>query len=237
MVTKKTIIAISLVVLFLINIVAAAFIFIDIQVLAFPQTTLQVDVIEINTDEIIIHHNLKLYNPNSFEMILKDFQIVATTTEGEEVANLTIDGGSIPGQSHQNYSASDTIVMKGNLSGLLSSTVTGIVGFNIFGIITKTIPLEVTVLISLKEALQKIAVPGIILRAEFGNITRQGVNLTTAIEVSNQNPFGMFIEEFQAAITTETGNECWQFHTILALRYLQKALSPSPDPARSSLKH
>ncbi len=105
MVTKKTIIAIILVVLFLINIIAAAFIFIDIQVLAFPQTTLQVDVIEINTDEIIIHHNFQLYNPNSFEMILQDFQIVAKTTEGEEVANMTIDGGSIPGQTHQNYSA------------------------------------------------------------------------------------------------------------------------------------
>jgi LEA14-like dessication related protein len=101
--------------------------------------------------------------------------------------------------------------MKGNLSGLLSSTITGIVGFNIFGIITKTIPLEVTILISLKEALQKIAVPDIILRAEFGNITKQGVNLTTAIEVSNKNPFGMFIEEFQAAITTETGNEVGSF--------------------------
>jgi LEA14-like dessication related protein len=211
MVTKKKIIAISLVVLFLINIVAAAFIFIDIQVLAFPQTTLQVDVIEINTDEIIIHHNLKLYNPNSFEMILRDFRIIAKTTEGEVVANITIDGGSIPSQTHQNYSASDTIVMKGNLSGLLSSTITGIVGFNIFGIITKTIPLEVTILISLKEALQKIAVPDIILRAEFGNITKQGVNLTTAIEVSNKNPFGMFIEEFQAAITTETGNEVGSF--------------------------
>lgn len=211
MVTKKTIIAISLVVLFLINIIAAAFIFIDIQVLAFPQTTLQVEVIEINTDEVIIHHNLKLYNPNSFEMILRDFRIIAKTTEGKVVANITIDGGSIPGQTHQNYSASDTLVMKGNLSGLLSSTVTGVVGFNIFGIITKTIPLEVTVLISLKEALQKIAVPSIILRAEFGNITKQGVNLTTAIEVSNQNPFGMFIEEFQAAITTETGNEVGSF--------------------------
>ena len=212
MVTKKTIIAISLVVLFLINIVAAAFIFIDIQVLAFPQTTLQVDVIEINTDEIIIHHTLKLYNPNSFEMILKDFQIVATTTEGEEVANITIEGGSIPGQAHRNYTADDQIVMKGNLSGLLSSTVTGVIGLNIFGLIQKTIPLEMTVLISLKEALSKIAVPGITIRAEFGNITRKAVNLTTAIEVSNQNPFSMSVNNFLVNITTETGEDVGKFN-------------------------
>jgi LEA14-like dessication related protein len=204
--TKKTILAIILVALLLVNIVAAAFIFIDIQVLAFPNTTLRVDVIEINTDEIIIHHNIQLYNPNSFEMILRDFQIVARTTDGDEVINMTIEGGSVPGQSHQNYSANDRIVMKGNLSGLLSSTITGVVGFNLFGIITKTIPLKVTVLTSLKEVLNKIAVPDITIRAKFGTITRTGINLTTEIEVSNQNPFGMFIEDFKVDILAETGN-------------------------------
>ena len=211
MATKKTIIAIILVVLFLINIIAAAFLFVDIQVLAFPKTTLRVDVIEINTNEIIIHHDLQLYNPNSFEMILEDFRIVATTTEGEEVTNLTIDGGSISGQSHQNFTANDRIVLKGNLSGLLSSKVTGIVGINIFGIIKKTIPLEVTVLTSLKEALNKITIPDITIRAEFGNITRHAINLTTTIDVSNQNPFGMFIQNFILNVTTETGSNVGNF--------------------------
>lgn len=211
MATKKTILSIILVVLFLINIIAATLIFVDIQILAFPKTTLRVDVIEINTDEIIIHHDIQLYNPNSFEMILKDFQIVASTTEGEEVTNLTIDGGSIPGQSNRSYAANDRIVMKGNLSGLLSSKITGVVGFNIFGIITKTIPLEVTVLTSLKEALNKIVIPGIAIQAEFGDITRHAVNLTTAIEISNKNPFGMFIKNFILNITTETGKSVGNF--------------------------
>lgn len=101
--------------------------------------------------------------------------------------------------------------MKGNLSGLLSSKITGIVGFNIFGIIKKTIPLEMTVLTSLKEALVKIAIPDITVRAEFGNITRNAINLTTAIEVSNQNPFGMFVQNFILNITTETGNNVGNF--------------------------
>jgi LEA14-like dessication related protein len=211
MAVKKKLIAIILAILFLINIIAAAFIFIDIQILAFPQMTLRIDVIEINTDEIIIHHDLQLYNPNSFEMILKDVQIVATTTDGEEVTNLTIEGGLVAGQAHQNYSADDRIIMKGNLSGLLSSTITGVVGVNLFGIITKTIPLEMTVLTSLKEALTKISIPDIKLRAEFGNITRSAVNLTTTLEVSNQNPFGMFVENFNLNITTETGDTVGDF--------------------------
>jgi LEA14-like dessication related protein len=202
---NKKIVAIALAALFIIDIVAAAILFIDIQVLAFPETTIRVDVVEINSDEIIIQHNLQLYNPNSFEMILKDFHIVATTTSGEEVTNLTVEGGSIPGQSNRSYAASDRIVMKGNLSGLLSSTITGIVGFNLFGIIKKTIPLEVTVLTSLKEALKKIALPTIAVHAEFGTITRHAVNLTTTIDVSNPNPFSMFIKNFLLNITNETG--------------------------------
>jgi LEA14-like dessication related protein len=208
---KKKIIAVILALLFVINIVAAALIFVDIQVLTFPQTTIRVDVVEINSDEVIIHHDLQLYNPNSFEMILQNFQIVVTTTSGEEVTNLTIDGGSIPGQSNRSFAANDRIVMKGNLSGLLSSTITGVVGFNLFGIIKKTIPLEVTVLTSLKEALKKISIPTITVRAEFGTITRHAVNLNTEIDISNPNPFGMFIKNFICNITTETGSNVGNF--------------------------
>lgn len=208
---KKTIIAIILALLFIINIAAAALIFVDIQVLAFPQTTIRVDVVEINSDEVIIHHDLQLYNPNSFEMILKDFQIVATTASGEEVINLTIDGGSIPGQSNRSFAANDRIVMKGDLSDLLSSKITGIVGINIFGIIKKTIPLEVTVLTSLKEIIKNISLPDVTIRAEFGTINRYGVNLTTEIIVSNQNPFGMFIKNCIMNITTETGSNVGHF--------------------------
>jgi LEA14-like dessication related protein len=208
---RKTIIAIILALLFVINIIAASLIFVDIQVLTFPQTTIRVDIVEINSDEVIIHHDLQLYNPNSFEMILTDFQIVATTTSGDEVTNLTIDGGSIPGQSNRSFAANDRIVMKGNLSGLLSSTITGVVGFNLFGIIKKTIPLEVTVLTSFKEALKKISIPTITVRAEFGTITRHDVNLTTEIDVSNPNPFGMFINYVTCNITTETGSNVGNF--------------------------
>jgi LEA14-like dessication related protein len=208
---KKKIIAIILVALFIIDIVATALIFINIQVLTFPETTIRVDIVEINSDEVIIYHNLSLYNPNSFEMILEDFRIVAMTTAGEEVTNMTIDGGSVPGMSEKSFAGDDRIVMKGDLSELLSSTITGVVGFNLYGIIKKTIPLEVTVLISLKEALKKISIPTITVRAEFGTITRHDVNLTTEIDVTNPNPFGMFIDKFNLNITTENGSNVGKF--------------------------
>jgi len=208
---KKTIIAITLALLLIINIVAAGLIFIDIQVMTFPQTTIRIDIIEINSDEILIHHNLQLYNPNSFEVILQNFQIIATTTTGEEVTNITLDGGSIPGQSNRSFTANDRITMKGNLSELLTSKITGIVGVNLFGIIKKTIPLEVTVLTSLKEALEKISLPTILVRTEFENITRDGLKLMVGIDVTNSNPFYFFINNFIFNITTETGKNVGNF--------------------------
>jgi hypothetical protein len=208
---EKTIIAIILALLFIINIVAAALIFIDIQVMTFPQTTIRIDIIEINSDEILIHHDLQLYNPNSFEVILQNFQIIVTTTTGEEVTNITLDGGLIPGQSNRRFAANDRIAMKGNLSELLTSKITGIVGVNLFGIIKKTIPLEVTVLTSLKEALEKISLPTILVRTEFENITRDGLNLAVEIDVTNSNPFDFFINNFILNITTETGTNVGNF--------------------------
>ena len=208
---KKTIIAIFLALLLIIDIVAAALIFIDIQVMTFPQTTIRIDVIDINSDEIIIRHDIQLYNPNSFEVILQNIQIVATTTTGEEVTNLTIDGGSIPGHSNRSFTANDRIVMKGNLSEILTSKLTGIVGINLLGIIKKTIPLEITVLTSLKEALKNISLPTITVRTEFENITRNAVNITAEIDVTNPNPFDIFINNFILNITTETGTNVGNF--------------------------
>jgi len=208
---KKTIIAIILALLLIIDIIATTLIFIDIQVMTFPQTTIRIDIIEINSDEILIHHNLQLYNPNSFEVILQNFQIIATTTTGEEVTNITLDGGSIPGQSNRSFTANDHIIMKGNLSELLTSKVTGIVGVNLFGIIKKTIPLEVTVLTSLREALEKISLPTMLVRTEFKNITRDGLELIVEIDVTNSNPFDFFINNFILDITTETGTNVGNF--------------------------
>ena len=144
-------------------------------------------------------------------MILQNIQIVATTTSGEEVTKLLIDGGSIPGQSNRSFAANDRIVMKGNLSGLLTSTITGIVGINLLGIIKKTIPLEVTVLTSLKEALLKISIPTITVRTEFGTITRHAIDLTAEIDITNPNTFDLFIGDISLNVTTETGKPIGNF--------------------------
>jgi hypothetical protein len=101
--------------------------------------------------------------------------------------------------------------MKGDLSELLTSKITGIVGINILGIITKTIPLKLTVLTSLKEALKNISLPTLTIHTKFENITQDAILLSADIDVTNPNPFDFFINNFIVNITTETGRNVGNF--------------------------
>jgi LEA14-like dessication related protein len=211
---KKIIIALSIGVFFIINILAAAFIFLDIQALQFPQTTIRIDVIEINSEEILLRHELQIHNPNQFDLLFKDVQILATTSTGDTVTRLTVEGGLIPAQANRSFSATDSITLKGNISELLTSTVTGTVGIKFLGIIQKTIPLEITVLTSLKEALKQIALPTVTVRADFGTITRNDIEITTEIDVTNPNPFNLALNGITLNIATEIGKNVGNFTIV-----------------------
>ena len=202
---KKTLVTLLIVILLIVNGIGAALLFIDIQVLKFPQTTLRIDVVEINSDEAVLHHDLMIHNPNPFDLILQDLQILATTSDGVQVTRLIIKGGTIPGGSNRSYSSDDIISLRGNLSGDLTSKVTGTAGVNLLGIIKKTIPLEVTVLTSFHDLLEKIQLPTLTVHAAFGNITGKSINMTADIDLSNPNTFNITVGTVTLGITSETG--------------------------------
>jgi LEA14-like dessication related protein len=208
---KKTIVAIVIVILLVLNIVGAALIYTNIQVLKFPETTLHIDLVEINSDEAVLHHDLQIHNPNPFDLILQDLRILATTSDGVHVANLTVDGGTIPAGSNRSYSSDDIISLKGNLSGTLTSKVTGTAGVNILGVIKKTIPLEITVLTSLNNILEKLSLPTMTVHANIGNITSDAITMTVDIGVSNPNTFNIMVHTITLNATTETGKSEGRF--------------------------
>ena len=135
---KKKIVYILLGLVTIINIVAAAFIFIDIQILAAPETTVNIDIIEINSNEMSVQTTLEIYNPNSFEIVTKDFEIVTTTPSGEKVIYTKIEGGGLPPNEKTTFSDTFLIEFKGNSPGLLNTRVSGIIGMKT-GFMEKTI--------------------------------------------------------------------------------------------------
>ena len=204
---NKKIIAFTLLVtvILFINIIASIFIFLDIQLMEMPETTIKVDLIEINTEEIIIHHSIEIYNPNQFEIIIDNFEVVANTIYGDEIAKLKIEGGNIPSQTNRTFESRDNIAFKGQGYDTLTSKITGTVGVIFLGLVKKTLPVAVNVITSVGDVIHDISAPIVNILGDFGEITQEGIDFNGIIEVFNPNPFEMYIEDLSAEIETETG--------------------------------
>ncbi|MCK5112367.1 MAG: hypothetical protein KAQ84_02375, partial [Thermoplasmatales archaeon] len=189
----------------IINIIASVFIFLDIRLMEMPETTIKVDLIEVNSEEIIIHHSIEIYNPNQFELIVDNFEVVANTIDGDEIARLKIEGGYIPSQTNRTFESSDRIAFKGQGYSTLTSKITGTVGVKFLGLIKKTLPVAINVITSIGDVIHDISAPIVHIWGDFGEITQEGIDFTGTIEVYNPNPFEMYVEDMSVEIETETG--------------------------------
>ncbi|UCD14483.1 MAG: LEA type 2 family protein [Thermoplasmatales archaeon] len=201
---KRRIVFILLIIAILLtNIIASAFIFLDIRLIEVPETTIYVDLIEVNSEEAIIYYSIEIYNPNQFEIIVDNFEVSTNIIDGDEIARLKIEGGSIPSQGNQTFTSSDKIAFKEKGSSILTSKITGTVGVKLLGIIKKTLPIAVNVITSAKEVINDISSPIIHIWGDFGEITPEGINLTGTIEIYNPNSFDMYVEDLSLEIKTE----------------------------------
>ena len=145
---KRIAFTLLVVAILIINIIASVFIFLDIRLMEMPETTIKVDLIEVNSEEIIIHHSIEIYNPNQFELIVDNFEVVANTIDGDEIARLKIEGGYIPSKTNRTFESSDRIAFKGQGYSTLTSKITGTVGVKFVGLIIKTLPIAINIITS-----------------------------------------------------------------------------------------
>ncbi|MCK4996517.1 MAG: hypothetical protein KAR55_06475, partial [Thermoplasmatales archaeon] len=73
---KKRTVTLILVIVTIINIIAGSLIFINIQIMQMPETTIKIDVLEMNSNEVVVQTTIDMYNPNGFDMIMKDFELI-----------------------------------------------------------------------------------------------------------------------------------------------------------------
>lgn len=209
---RKIAFAIIIAVLTIINIIAGALIFLDIQVMKSPETTIKIDIQEINAEEALITTTLWIENPNQFNLIIKNFEVVTSTTDGDEVVRMRIDGGEIVPNGNRTFTSSAYIGFNGQSPELLTTTITGTVGMRFFGIIIKTMPIEINVITSVEDIIKDIALPKFHIEGNFGEITQEGVNFTTVIDIENPNSFDMNVEDFSVKIETDTGETVGNFN-------------------------
>jgi len=188
----------------IINIVAATFIFLDISIMESPVTTITVDIIEISSDEVILQTTINVANPNSFEVSTKNFNVVTTTTDGYEVARISLEGGDISPYDNRTFSTAASIAFDGYTPETLTTTVKGVIGITI-GFIKKTLPLNIKIITKIEEVLKQFSPPSLHIQVDFEEITQKEINLTGIITVDNPNTFDIYIDDISGMIVTETG--------------------------------
>ncbi|MDH7517132.1 MAG: LEA type 2 family protein [Candidatus Thermoplasmatota archaeon] len=201
---NKKLIIVLLTIITLINILAAVILFTDIQLLEMPETTIRVEITEITPNEAIIQATINMNNPNAFEVTAKNLEIITLTPEGNKVVTMLLEGGIIPANGNKTFESYAYAKFDNNSPKLLTSKLTGRIGIKI-GFIQKTIPLSINIITSLEEIIKKLAAPNIKIKAEFGELTQKGLNLTGTIEAYNPNSFDIIINNISATVTTDTG--------------------------------
>jgi LEA14-like dessication related protein len=209
----KLTITLILVILIIINIIVGAFLFVDIQVLKIPEITAEIDIIEMNSEETIIQTTLNLENPNQFSLTIKDLRVVTKTPEGIEIMNIFIEGGEIAANKNKTYTSIDKIAFEEEIPETLDTKLTGIVGGNFLGFLKKTLPIVLHIKTNLRETVKNISAPIVFIKGDFGEITTQGLNFTTTIEIENTNSFDLNIKTLSIVIETENGSRVGEFDT------------------------
>ena len=154
-------IKILLIILIIINIIFASIFIIDIQLFKTPDVLIELNILDVNSDEIVLGSNIKIVNPNSFELIVTDLKVESKTKDGEKIGDILIPGGKIPSNGEKNFNSTNTIMFKSNNFDFIENTVYAKVGVNILGFINKIIPLKINVIVSLNEFLKELSQPDV----------------------------------------------------------------------------
>ena len=202
---RKAFVIAGFVILTIIYVIVGAFLFLDIQSMEPPETTITVDVLEITTDEIVAQTTIEVYNPNSFDLITRDFKITMLSEDEEEIASIFIPGGVIPANDVGIFTETASVGFEGNGAGKITTVVSTKIGIKLLWFIDKTLPLNIAIVTNVGEAINDIDIPQVDVGLEFGEITEEGVNFTTVFDVYNPNLFEIYVKDIAVYIETETG--------------------------------
>ena len=203
---KKKIIAILFTIVTIIYIIVGALLFLNIQLMETPEIIIKVEVAEVNSEEAILHTTIDIDNPNDFEIVAKNLEVVTTTPEGYVVARLSIEGGEIGSHGKKTFTKNVSVAFNGYSPKLLTSKITGEVGANTL-FIQKTIPLNIGVVTSIENLINELAAPSMNVMVEFVEITTEGIKINATMDIYNPNTFEIYIENISTEIETKTGKK------------------------------
>jgi LEA14-like dessication related protein len=160
---------------------------------------------ELTTDELKFTTVLIMTNYNSFDLLIKNLEIIGKTPEGDTIVDLHLISGTIAAKHQKTFSTNDSISFTGDFSSKIFSTVQGTLSVTFAGIYEKTIPFIVNITASFHDLLANISPPTIDIVAEISEITEKGVVFHGTVNIENPNFFEMSLENLTTRFTTENG--------------------------------
>jgi LEA14-like dessication related protein len=221
---RKKLIAILFAIVTIVYIVVGVLLFFNIQIMEAPEVLIEVEVIKLNSDEAVIHTTFNIDNPNAFEIVMKNLELVSTTPEDFKVAHVLIKGEKILAHEKKTFSKEFSFALEGKSPDFLINKITGEIGANIW-FIQKTIFLNIGVITKIENLTNEISIPSMSVTTEFIELTKKGINLTALINMYNPNTFDIYLEDISSKITTETneivGNLDVKGGVIFAKKFLR----------------
>jgi LEA14-like dessication related protein len=194
---------IILIILVLINLIVASFLIINIQIFESPEIIMNVNILDVNSEELILETKIEIINPNSFELIVSDLKVTSKTEEGLEIGNIKINGGNIYSYTNKTFKSTDKLSFKSDEFKVLKNTVNAVIGIKFLGFIQKTIPLKVTVISSLETIFESLKLPIIKINSSFDELSEKGMNFSTSVNIYNPTTFELKIDNLTLDILTD----------------------------------
>ena len=188
------------------NIFAGVFIYLDLQVIKAPDTTIRMEILEINSNNATVQSTLDISNPNSFDIIVKDLIISMTTPSSEVISRLRIDGENIPANSNKTFIENSIINYQGFSPEKIITEISGVVGFKTF-FIEKTLPISLKVISDMEEIFSNIFPPTMSIITSFGKISQDNVSINVEVQTFNPNNFDIKIEDMYFDIKNDKGED------------------------------
>jgi len=186
------------------------FLIFNITIIQTPVTTVDINVIELNSEEAIIEATIEITNPNIFDLVMKNFEMLTTTVDGKTVSKVNLEGDSISSQGNKIFSTVATISFDGEIPEILVTKISSDVGVN-FWFIQRTFPFETNLKTSVKNILIDVIAPDVNIQVELGNITVENVGINGVVDVYNPNKFGVFVEDISIDAFNEKGESIGNF--------------------------
>ena len=189
-------------ILIVINIITIFAFTYDFNFIQAPETTISLDLIDINPQDATIKTIITIKNPNNFDLIIKNLRIFTYVTEGERVASLTTDGGIIYPYENETFTGISIIDYQEKTLNVLTSEINCEAGIQVY-FMKKLIPFQLKVETSIGQLIEDVASPFIQIEGTVNDVSQQQVDVTLNMIVYNPNVFDILLTNTSININNE----------------------------------